>query len=345
MVATSKRINRVSIWRGRANACPFLIKHNTMAWSKTGGTRAFIRGRVADDLYQVTHDKYGRKVQIVRGVEDSRINNNTKLQALSRMQMALLMGSLKQFKEIVDHSWENIPYGQLSIAHFVEVNMPLIQDDCREHWDGDNVFDYPTKGTTDVRLGLFKIAEGTLNLPAAITWVSLDEEDTRVTIGFECGNASPTMGDLKAALGANANDYITFLVLCGLGLRRFNRFKYARFYIDDTLSDDTVITTALLSQVFRIEGNLEVTPKEVSEEGNLYFYLRYKEALGYYQMYERAVICSVWDGVKWKRNNCQFEMMQGVNPEDVPFDTAYSDFETWWPEYQGESYEELFGDR
>lgn len=316
-----------------------------MARSNTGGTRGFIRGKVAQDLYQVTTDKKGRKIQLVRAVEQSRENPNTKYQALARMQMALLMGSLKQFKEIVDHSFETIPYGQLSIAHFVEINMPLIQADCRDHWEENNLFDYPSKGTTHVRLGLFKIAEGSLSLPSAISWGNLTGSGSRAEFLIDCGKASPKISDLKAALGANANDYITALVLCGLGLRQFNRFKYLRFYINDTLPDTTVITSANFYDVFRIEGNLSIYTVSVNGSGVIKIVLRYQENGSTYYMYERAVICSVWNGVKWLRNDCTFDMMTGVTPESVPFETAQYNFDSWWPDYEGESYDELFPDR
>lgn len=316
-----------------------------MARSFQGGTRGFIRGKVANDLYQVTQDKRGRRIQLVRACEESRINNNTKLQALSRMQMALLMGSLKQFREIVDHSFETIPYGQLSIAHFVEINMPLIQSDCRDHWDADNIFDYPTKGTTDVRAGLFKIAEGSLSANNNISWLNPLSNLTYARIAFNCSNGTIKMSDVKAALGLNVDDYITALVICGSGLRRFNRFKYIRFYLSDYLPDDTVITTSNANLVFRTEGNLSIASISVTSSGSLVFNVRYVENNVAFYMYEGAFIYSVWDGVRWRRNNSTFQMMPTVTPDVVPFETPFDNFSTWWPSYDGETYEELFGDR
>lgn len=316
-----------------------------MARSFQGGTRGFIRGKVANDLYQVTQDKRGRRIQLVRAVETSRINNNTKLQALSRMQMALLMGSLKQFREIVDHSFETIPYGQLSIAHFVEINMPLIQADCREHWDENNLFDYPTKGTTDVRAGLFKIAEGSLQPNSYIRWRNFGNNTTQVYVQFVIGKSQPKMADLKRILGANVDDYITAVVIGGIGLRRFNRFKYARFYVDSRLADDVVITNSNANQVFRTEGNLTLRDWSVTAAGTLMVNIRYQENSNAYAFYEGAFIYSVWDGVRWLRNNSTFEMMPGVTPDMVPFETPFDNFTSWWPSYDGETYEELFGDR
>ena len=316
-----------------------------MARSFQGGTRGFIRGKVASDLYQVTQDKRGRRIQLVRAVESSRVNNNTKLQALSRMQMALLMGSLKQFREIVDHSFETIPYGQLSIAHFVEINMPLIQADCREHWDENNQFDYPTKGTTDVRAGLFKIAEGSLSANPIISWGRPLSNLTIGCIFFNSGSSTPTVGSLKSKLGVNVDDYITALVICGSGLRRFNRFKYLRFYWSGALSDNTRITSSNVSQLFRTEGNLTIRSVTIDSGGTIIFQIGYQENGVWFYMYEGAFIYSVWDGVRWLRNNSTFEMMPSVTPDMVPFETPFDNFATWWSAYDGETYEELFGDR
>lgn len=203
-----------------------------MARSNTGGTRGFLRGKVADDLYQVTKNRYGKRIQLVRSVEEQRQNNNTEKQALARMQMALLMGCLGQFKEIVNHSWETIPYGQLSIAHFVELNMPLIHEDSKNNWESDNVFDYPTKGISLLRVGAFIMAEGSLTLPSCLSFYMVDDAHAIGGLRISTGVLCMHFFDIVNALGINALDYITMLLFQYDSNNRANNFfMYSRSYL------------------------------------------------------------------------------------------------------------------
>ena len=247
-----------------------------MARSNTGGTRGFLRGKVADDLYQVTKNRYGKRIQLVRSVEEQRQNNNTERQALARMQMALLMGCLKQFKEIVDHSWETIPYGQLSIAHFVELNMPLVHEDSKNNWESDNVFDYPTKGLSLLRVGAFIMAEGSLTLPSCLSFYMVDDAHAKGGLQISINKQNPTFSDLQNVLGANANDYITMLLFQYDSNNRANNFfMYSRAYLkdipdlpQDVLLLDDVSTSSVSNNKYLTESGSEAA----SSNYNVYYY-------------------------------------------------------------------------
>lgn len=303
-----------------------------MARSNTGGTRGFLRGRVANDLYQVTKNKAGKKIQLVRAVEQSRINNNTILQAGARMMMALLMGCLKQFKAIVDHSFESIPYGQLSIAHFVEVNMKLVQEDCRIHWDGGNIFDYPIKGEPLLRIGSFIMAEGSLTLPSVLQFTMVDAIDNIAGLKISLGMSNPRFSDLKSKLGAAANDYITMLLFQydSYG-RENNTFLYSRCYLSDR-TDDPVITSDNVEAMFTYDGNCNRFVTFDSQSGAITIAM---QKVGRYwdgEIVASCIILSVWDGVKWRRNNAQFT---NVDPQEPWRDLMSPNdvFSTWYGDY------------
>lgn len=307
-----------------------------MARSNTGGTRGFLRGKIANDLYQVTKDAAGRKIQLVRSVEQSRLNPNTLPQAVARMQMALLMGSLSQFKTLVDHSFETVPYGQLSIAHFVAINMPLVQQDTIDNWNSNSRFSYPEKGVTSVRIGPFLMAEGSLTLPQAISVKIMWDTPATNYLIIDTGHEAPTFGQLRAALGANAGDYITF-VLLEKAWYGFNNdgIVYQRIYLADTVSDSTVIDSDNVRGMFTYDGNTDFAIT-INEEGKIIVQVfdNVDRRLRYATAY--CVIISRWDGRKWCRNNAQFQP-----PADAPepwLDNRNPDrvFSTWYEEYDGE---------
>lgn len=311
-----------------------------MARSRQGGTRGFIRGRVGNDLFQVTKDASGRKIQLVKAVEDTRINNNTERQAVARMQMALCMGCLSQFKEIVDHSWEGIPYGQLSIAHFVKRNIPLIQEDCKEHWEDDNRFNYPLKGVPALRLGEFLMSEGTLVVPGLMTIQEMSD------VGFRFNNnpalviqlrpGQLTMADLKSSLGLAANDYITVLVMFHSPIGQgYTHFVYRRFYIAP-VADDTEIGDDTIADIFTTEGTAEHTMYfdaaqsriicEVSDPDNPY---REPFAFG-------TLVLSRWNGNVWQRNTSRFQVNPNLSVVDY-LSSPNEVFGTWFDGYDSDN--------
>lgn len=280
-------------------------------------------------------------MQLVRAVEESRTNNNTLEQSLARMRMALLMGALHDLKQIVDHSWQTIPYGQLSIAHFVQVNMPDIITDCREHWNGENRFIYPVKGVSEMRLGEFIISEGTLQTPSMIT------RGVNYTFGawfpfrILIGKPNPTFGDLKNALGLNALDYITLLMEDGIyiGSRGviYQSLHFIRLFLADGIPDDTPITSANVAQMFTYEGNTiyrlsisVATGVILVEVGNHPDGIERETLLC-------SVIVSRWTGKVWARNNARFlppDGSGGINFED---NAPRWVFQSWFSDFDPES--------
>lgn len=303
-----------------------------MARSNQGGTRGFLRGRVANDLYQVTKTANGRKLQLVRSVEESRVNNNTIMQAVARMQMALCMGCLKQFKEIVDHSWENTPYGQLSIARFVQLNIPLIQSDNRLNWEGLGSFNMPRKGVSRVRFGEFIMAEGSLSMPDSVTMVPKSGAFGVLDLCVQLDVPQPTMGDVKRCLGAAADDYITALVIQSRPKPDTqSMFWYRRIYISD-IPDDTLLTPGNVLTFFKTEGTAYGYVQYLSDKRQIRFELNNDWWADAYPFTASCVVCSVWDGRKWCRNNARMTLNSQVEVSDF-VESPNEVFDTWFDGY------------
>lgn len=308
-----------------------------MARSNQGGTRGFLRGKVANDLYQVTKSATGKKIQLVRSVEEGRVNNNTVDQACARMRMALLMGALSDLKEIVDHSFEGIPYGQLSIAHFVKVNMPQIIRDQVEHWNGENLFYYPDKGVKQIRMGTFYLSSGSLMSPSfilrGVDYLGARFYPFQISIGV----ANPTFGDLKNRLGLSADDYITLLMMSGFtssssGLIQ-QRFFFYRLYFNDGIDDGTLLNNNSIQLIFRTEGNTNALLTINQTTGLLSVDLdNWPDGLAR-ETFLSSVILSRWTGSVWARNNAQ--LLPSESQDYPPFEEGAPrwHFATWFDGY------------
>lgn len=311
-----------------------------MARSNQGGTRGWLRGRVANDLYQVTRKENGQKEQLVRTVEESRTNPNTISQAMARMQMAMCMTALKQFKEIVDHSWEGVTFGRQSMNYFARKNVKLIQQDCEDNWSSDNNWSYPVKGSTDLLPGLWQLSEGTLQLPAIITRHEFDPYGQQCGYSINLPSANCTMGQLKAALRLNANDYITYLAFANGVLPKNNKLCFFRVYINDAFPNDLVISLANYQSAFTYDQNTPFYPQWDAENNRIIFYFDEHAIPEIADFSCDAIIISRWDGVKWCRNTSFFQGILGVEDYSSNWTVAWDVFQSWFPEYDPEASDE-----
>lgn len=311
-----------------------------MARSNIGGTRGFLRGRVANDLYQVTRDEAGKRIQLVRSVEESRINNNTMPQAMARMQMALCMGSLAQFKEIVDHSFEGFPYGQLSIAHFVHLNIPLIQNDCKNHWSDMFLFNYPEKGVSVPKAGSWIMAEGSLVMPNFITChsTSVYGENSGVQLAFDM--ATLTKGDMKQKLGLADNDYITHLCFAEGVVESFNKLCFLRLYLNPAFDDSTVITAQNYQDVFTYSANAPYRSSFDASTGTFFFYFDQSDLTNIDAFSVSTNVISRWDGRVWGRNNARFMPVPGYEDYTSNWISPHDRFQSWFPAYDPDESDE-----
>lgn len=304
-----------------------------MARSNTGGTRGFLRGKVANDLYQVGHRADGTKVQLVRSVEESRINNNTMPQAMARMQMALCMGTLAQYKEIVDHSFEGVPYGQLSIAHFVHLNIPAIQDDCKNHWSDFFLWDYPIKGTPEPKAGSWIMSQGSLTIPSFITRHSTSDYGENSGILLNFGQANLTKGRMKEILSLADKDYMTHLAFAEGSVTRYSRLVYFRLYLNPNFPDSEVITQQNYTQVFTYDGNCDWRSSFDAASGTFWYYV---DTADLEQIDAFTVSCNImsrWNGVVWQRNTARFLPVPNFEDYRANWTSPHDRFQSWFPEY------------
>ena len=224
-----------------------------MAKSKSGGTRSYIRGRVGADVYSIGRDAKGAKQQVVRSLAETVANPQTVAQMRGRMIMSTVMQAVSAMRQIIDHSFDNVPTGQPCISEFISRNYALIKADVAAHPASGNSFllnAYKEKGAFP---GVYVVSEGSAVLPSAVT---PDTYGGKISLT----PTANTVGDLKAALGLTADEYITVVELIGKegagGVITFS-FGYARYHINSALADSTVITSENISSVFNVETNLD----------------------------------------------------------------------------------------
>lgn len=217
-----------------------------MAKAKSGGTRSYLRGRIANDVYSIGKDSKGAKQQVVRSLAEQVANPQTVSQMRGRMIMSTVMQAVSAMSQIIDHSFDSVATGQPSISEFIRVNYALIKADVATHPAEGNTFglnNYQEKG---IKPGAWQLSQGKNSFPNAFV-ADWDEKDLQVTIAKE----SLTKGDVITALGLGNGSYVTILDITSDG-----KFGFVRVHNNPEVTDDTAVTTDNLASCFTIENPL-----------------------------------------------------------------------------------------
>lgn len=219
-----------------------------MAKGKSGGTRSFLRGRVASDVYSIGKDAKGNKQQIVRSLAESVANPQTLAQMRGRMIMSTVMQAVSSMAMIIDHSFDNVPAGQPNVSEFIKRNYALVKIDVAAHPSSGNSFGLNKYGEKGIKQGAYVVAGGSA---ADIAGVQLNGANKTLVIALSAG---ATIADLRTALGIGTEDYFTAVCITSDG-----KFLYNRFHVSQSLPSATVISADNIASVITLDGNVAVT--------------------------------------------------------------------------------------
>lgn len=257
-----------------------------MAKSKSGGTRAYIRGRVGSDVYSVGKTAKGKKQQVVRSLAETVANPQTEAQMFGRMIMSSVMQNVAALRPLIDHSFDNVTGRQPNISEFISRNYGLIKADAIAHPTSGMKFGLNKYQEKGAKGGALVIAAGQVPNASAVTAnVSNGMLEITLTAGAE------TFGDLKAALGLEGGDYITMVEILANG-----SLNYCRMYLSATAADTTALTTEALATLLTLEkqGEFELSYSSTNHEVQVVNY-ESANAIGY--------ILSKKTTAGWEHNN------------------------------------------
>lgn len=216
-----------------------------MAKSKSGGTRSYLRGRIASDVYSIGRDASGKKQQVVRSLAEQVKNPQTVSQMRGRMVMSTVMQAVSGLALLVDHSFDGKPAGQPSLSEFISRNYKLIAADVAAHPSAGNTFGLNKYQEKGIKGGAYIVSNGEAILPSAIhNFPSADGEwEIKKTA------ADTTAKDIRDLLGMGEEDFFTYVAILDDGTAKFIRFR-----VSSALADNTEITDANAAQLFSIEN-------------------------------------------------------------------------------------------
>lgn len=231
-----------------------------MAKSKSGGTRSYLRGRIANDVYSIGRNSAGKKQQVVRSLAEQVKNPQTVAQMRGRMIMFTVMQAVSAMASIIDHSFDNVPNGQPAISEFIRRNYALVKADVAAHPAAGNSFGLNKYQEKGVKVGAYQVSSGKAILPSFVQKPTVGS----LILTLAVGETATTAGAIRAALGIDEKDYFT---VCGINSK--GAFGFFRVNVSSALADDTTITSGNLSKLLVVDNPLGLTLEFDMNKGDL----------------------------------------------------------------------------
>lgn len=172
-----------------------------MATSLTGGAFGFLRKSIGSVTYRTSTAALDGKKRQVASLKPTTVKNpNTVAQIMQRMKMAPAAKFFNALSEILDHSWEGVPYGAKSRLEFMRRTMknePAV---------------YVPYGYKNVAPGEYEVSAGTLQ---SLPWRNeLPENDESGSILFNTDDSLSTdMVTELGKFGVQKGDQITVVAM------------------------------------------------------------------------------------------------------------------------------------
>lgn len=251
-----------------------------MATSRTGGTSGKLKGQVGSVIYQVKKNPDGTYTQYVynKGVRTEE-TITPKLQA-QRMCVAIVESLMADLKPVGQISFQSGRNKTQSLNGFSANNIRLVQRDCKDHWYGDNLFIYPHRHRTDKDIkdlgGAYIISSGSLNRNGFDAVV--EEINARAYykdmvsywpflygLTYTCRLGVETVSQFLKRYKLTRSDKVVFTGFHDWitfdtepeDPTEYYRNEFMIVSINMRIPGDTIMTEAVLSDLFQIQSSME----------------------------------------------------------------------------------------
>lgn len=244
--------------------------------------------------------------QITKDRVEGGRNPRTPEQMVQRMCMATASAAYAQMKQIVDHSFEGITYGQTTMSEFIRVNA----DALRQSYLAGEVdkFSYNPYRDRLMYAGAYVMARGTAKpINTARMYGSASTTNDRIELILRDGGGATHDADaLLAALGIGVGDMATICFLYEDDEDASAKFIFVR--VTSLKGGTTALTDSNFSDYFKVESNVNVTLADV-QDGMATFIVTAAGLVGSASPnLAQCVIHSEKQNGKWLRSNASMDV-------------------------------------
>lgn len=230
-------------------------------------------------------------------------NPRTLAQMQQRMVMATCMAAYSEMKQIVNHSFEGLAYGQPNMSEFMKINAGLLRTNLTAQTPQ---FAYKEYGAQGMVPGAYQISKGSLQTPSFTYTVSSGEG--QLTLAITGLSSGYTATALAAALGIAIDEMVTFCLVHGN--LAANGFKFNFVRIRCKAVGNVALTAANFATYFDVESSMGAAEPSIASTTLtlLYGNVDINDAAAV----QRAVIYSRQANNSWLRSTAVLNIPNGL---------------------------------
>lgn len=251
--------------------------------------------------------------QITKDRVEGGRNPRTPEQMVQRMCMATASAAYAQMKQIVDHSFEGITYGQTTMSEFIRVNAEALRENYYDTGSAmrDYLFSYNPYRDRLMYAGAYIMSRGTASPINRMGWevdaVFSGSTQVQDQLEFDLYKGSAetlTANAIMNYLGIEVGDMATACFLFERDTDAAAIFGFVR--VTALQAGDVALTTSNLSTYFKIESNLPIV-STTAETANVKVIIT-AEGFADGSNIAKCCIHSKKQNGKWLRSTTSYDM-------------------------------------
>ena len=230
-------------------------------------------------------------------------NPRTLAQMQQRMIMATCMAAYSEMKQIVNHSFEGLAYGQPNMSEFMKINTKLLRENLTAQ---TSQFAYKEYGAQGMVSGAYQLSKGSLTTPSFTYTVSSGEG--QLTLAITGLSSGYTASALAEKLGIGIDEMVTFCLLHGN--LAANSFKFNFVRIKCKALGNVAMTAANFGTYFDVESSMGTADPSIAATSLTFQYgnVDINDAAAV----QRAVIYSRQANGSWLRSTAVLNIPNGL---------------------------------
>ena len=188
-------------------------------------------------------------------------NPRTTSQMIQRMVMATATAAYSHMREICDHSFEGISFGQNSMSEFIRLNAAAILNDYKAE-NGD--FSYNPYQDRHLYAGPYIVSKGSLSINRGLFNFDMTLSDGIEILYYQLPvDGEDTVDETFVKWGVKVGDYMTAIMLYNDTYENAYQFGWIRLHF--IKGGTTAIGETELNTLIEIESNMSELDMEIDE--------------------------------------------------------------------------------
>ena len=292
-----------------------------MARSRVGGSKGLLSGKVGDVIYSITRNADGSFRQMIGANPESRFNPNTDAQACARMTMGMIERAMFTYRDFMGTGFEGVDPGTNSVSKFSEVNYNEIRDEILQYWDMPGWtewnYDFPKKGQTIPKDGMFIISQGSIRWDGLVYCVPATTNRRYFEVECLGQGMQPTVRHWLTSHNLKPGMQFVGIFFCEGTTPSRSFVAWIMLWTDENVRHDDVITASNWRNYIKTNSNVPLNAYFSDTDGSLHLRCERLDDLQVSRTGCTGRRIRIWDGTKFRYNNCQMQWVAFPTPQEA----------------------------